>query len=88
MDSHDIGRGRGGAEKALSEIKSKILAIGVDKDLLFLKEESQFIAQFAKKGSYREIHSTLGHDAFLIEYEQLQYILSSFYLESNAANLT
>lgn len=86
MDSHDIGRGRGGTEKVLSEIKSKILAIGVDRDLLFLKEESQFIVQFAKKGSYREIQSTLGHDAFLIEYEQLQYILSSFYLESNSAN--
>ncbi len=83
MDSHDLGRGRGGVEKALSEISSKVLAIGVDRDLLFLKEESQFIAQHVQRGTYREINSPYGHDAFLIEYEQLNYILSSFYLENN-----
>ncbi|RZS98082.1 homoserine O-acetyltransferase family protein [Cecembia calidifontis] len=83
MDSHDIGRGRGGVEKALSKLKCRVLAIGVDKDLLFLKEESQMIAQHALKGTYQEIRSAYGHDAFLIEYDQLQYILSSFYLESN-----
>ena len=33
MDSHNIGRGRDGAEKALSQIKSKVLAIGVDTDV-------------------------------------------------------
>lgn len=83
MDSHDLGRGRGGLEKALREIPSKVLAIGVDRDLLFIKEESQFIAQQVPKGTYREIQSSFGHDAFLIEYEQLQYILRSFYLERN-----
>lgn len=83
MDSHDVGRGRGGTSKALSEIPSKVLAIGVDKDLLFLKEESQLIAKEVPKGSYREIKSAYGHDAFLIEYGQLEYILSSFYLENN-----
>lgn len=83
MDSHDIGRGRGGTKMALSQIPSKILAIGVDKDLLFLKEESQFIAKNVQKGSYHEIHSSYGHDAFLIEYGQLQYILKGFYLEGN-----
>lgn len=83
MDSHDLGRGRGGVEKALAAIPSKVLAIGVDKDVLFLKEESQYIANHVQKGSYKEIHSSAGHDAFLIEYEQLQYILRSFYLEEN-----
>jgi homoserine O-acetyltransferase len=86
MDSHDIGRGRGGAEKVLSEIHCRVLAIGVDKDLLFLKEESQMIAHYAQKGSYREIKSSYGHDAFLIEYAQLQYILSNFYLGINSEN--
>jgi homoserine O-acetyltransferase len=83
MDSHDIGRGRGGIEKALSEIPSKVLTIGVDSDLLFLKEESLFIAKHVQRGSYHEIHSSYGHDAFLIEYGQLQYILKGFYLEGN-----
>jgi homoserine O-acetyltransferase/O-succinyltransferase len=83
MDSHDIGRGRGGVEKALSQIPSKVLTIGVDKDLLFLKAESQFIANHVPRGTYREILSPYGHDAFLIEYGQLQYILQGFYLEGN-----
>lgn len=83
MDSHDIGRGRGGAEKALAQIKSRVLAIGVDTDVLFTSEESRFIIQHVSKGTYREIISIYGHDAFLIEYEQLNYILKSFYLENN-----
>ncbi|WP_194774726.1 homoserine O-acetyltransferase family protein [Pararhodonellum marinum] len=82
MDSHDIGRGRGGVEQALSEISSKVLTIGVDRDQLFLPSESQLIGSKVPKGTYREISSPYGHDAFLIEYEQLNYILKSFYLEN------
>jgi homoserine O-acetyltransferase/O-succinyltransferase len=83
MDSHDLGRKRGGVAVALSQIPSRVLAIGVDKDLLFLKEESQYIANHVPRGTYREIQSAYGHDAFLIEYGQLNYILTSFYLENN-----
>lgn len=83
MDSHDVGRGRGGAEAALGEISAKVLAIGVDTDQLFRNTESQFISKYVKNGVYSEINSIYGHDAFLIEYEQLIYILKSFYLTSN-----
>ncbi len=82
MDSHDLGRGRGGVEKVLGQIPSKVLAIGVDRDLLFLKEEAQYISKHVAKGTYREIQSPYGHDAFLIEYGQLQNILQGFYLEN------
>ncbi|GAB3656238.1 homoserine O-acetyltransferase [Echinicola sediminis] len=83
MDSHDVGRNRGGTAKALSEIKAKVLTIGINTDLLFTKEESQFISKNVPKGTYREISSIYGHDAFLVENEQLNYILKSFYLENN-----
>jgi homoserine O-acetyltransferase/O-succinyltransferase len=86
MDSHDVGRGRGGTELALNRIRCRVLAIGVDSDMLFTADESQFIAQHVPKGTYREISSIYGHDAFLIEYEQLNYILKGFYLESNFAS--
>ncbi|MEN2282046.1 homoserine O-acetyltransferase [Algoriphagus sp. SE2] len=82
MDSHDLGRKRGGVKKALSEITAKVLAIGVNSDLLFLSEESRFICEHAQKGTFKEINSTAGHDAFLIEFEQLSYFLKSFYLEN------
>lgn len=81
MDSHDLGRGRGGVEAALAQIEAQVLAIGVNSDILFLPEESQFISQKVKRGTYKEIQSTAGHDAFLIEFEQLAYILKSFQLE-------
>ncbi len=81
MDSHDLGRDRGGIDAALGSIEAKVLAIGVDSDLLFLPEESQFISQKVKRGTYKEINSTAGHDAFLIEFEQLAYFLKSYYLE-------
>ena len=81
MDSHDLGRNRGGLEAALKLIEAKVLTVGVDTDLLFLPEESQFISKHVKRGTYKEIKSSAGHDAFLIEFEQLSYFLQSFYLE-------
>lgn len=81
MDSHDLSRNRSCLEDVLSEIEANVLTIGVDSDLLFLPEESQFISQHVKNGTYKEISSTAGHDAFLIEFEQLAYILRSFYLQ-------
>lgn len=81
MDSHDLGRKRGGSGEALASISAKVLSVGVDKDLLFLPSESQFISQKVQRGTYKEIISTAGHDAFLIEFEQLASFLQSFYWE-------
>ncbi|TFV97722.1 homoserine O-acetyltransferase [Algoriphagus kandeliae] len=86
MDSHDLGRGRGGYQDALKKIKARTLAVGVDTDLLFLPEESMEIAKYIPKASYREIKATAGHDAFLIEFEQLRYILQSFYISNGSKN--
>ncbi|GMQ23875.1 homoserine O-acetyltransferase [Algoriphagus sp. oki45] len=79
MDSQDLGRGRRGVEDALQSIEARVLAIGVNTDWLFLPEESQFIAKKAKKGQYKEIDSSAGHDAFLIEFGQLSELLAAFY---------
>lgn len=79
MDSHDIGRGRGGVEAALNSIQARLLAVGVNSDLLFLAEESQFLSQAVPEGHYGEIVSTAGHDAFLIEFAQLSKLIETFY---------
>jgi homoserine O-acetyltransferase/O-succinyltransferase len=81
MDSHDVGRGRGGLESVLASIEANVLTIGVNSDLLFLPGEAQFISQKVKRGTYKEINSTAGHDAFLIEFEQLTCFLKSYYLQ-------
>jgi homoserine O-acetyltransferase/O-succinyltransferase len=79
MDSHDIGRGRGGVETALNAIQARLLAVGVNSDLLFLAEEARFLSQAVPAGHYGEIVSTAGHDAFLIEFVQLSKLIESFY---------
>ena len=79
MDSHDIGRGRGGVEMALKSIQAQVFAVGVNSDLLFLAEEARFLSQAVPSGSYGEIVSTAGHDAFLIEFTQLTSLIEGFY---------
>ncbi len=81
MDSHDLGRGRGGLEKASKTISAKVLAVGVNTDLLFLRQESQYLSSILNNGSYAELVSTAGHDAFLIEFEQLSQLIEDFYQE-------
>lgn len=79
MDSHDIGRGRGNVEIALKGIRAKVLAVGVNSDLLFLPEEARFLSQSVPEGTYGELVSTAGHDAFLIEFAQLTNLIKNFY---------
>jgi len=75
MDLHDIGRGRGGVAAALQRLTAEVLWIGIDSDRLYPAEEQRrWVEQLqaaGKRVTYREIVSPYGHDAFLIEDEQL-----------------
>lgn len=75
LDSHNVGRNRGGLEQALSGIKAKTIAVGISSDLLFPPEEQKLIAGLVPGASYYEIDSFYGHDGFLIEVEALTNIL-------------
>ncbi len=75
LDSHNVGRNRGGLEPALSAIKAKTIAVGISSDLLFPPEEQKLIAEFVPDATYYEIDSFYGHDGFLIEVEALTNIL-------------
>ncbi len=75
MDSHDVGRGRGGTQEALSTLAVPTLSIGVSSDLLFPPADQRYIAEHVPGAVYREIDSYLGHDAFLLEQEKLAVIL-------------
>ena len=79
MDSHNVGRGRHGVEKALSLIKAKTLVIGIKSDLLFPIEEQQYLFQNIPQSAYAEFDSYYGHDGFLIETEALTNIITSFF---------
>jgi homoserine O-acetyltransferase len=78
MDSHDIGRDRDGVYNALNKIKAKTFAIGIDSDILYPTSEQKEIAENVQDGKYFEIKSSYGHDAFLIEFDQMDPVIKNF----------
>ncbi len=82
MDLHDVGRGRGGVERALARLRAPVLTIGVGSDILYPLYQSQEIVDLAlASGSTLarvELDGPHGHDAFLIEHEQVGPPLSAF----------
>ena len=71
LDTHNVGRGRGGVAKALSEVIAHTLCIAIDSDVLFPVCEMETIATHIPNAALRVISSDFGHDGFLLEYAQL-----------------
>jgi homoserine O-acetyltransferase len=71
IDSHNVGRERGGVEKALSQIKAHTLIIGIDSDVLFPLEEQKFLAENIPNSQFEIISSDFGHDGFLLEWKSI-----------------
>ena len=71
MNSHDVGRDRGGVVSALRRITARGLVLGIDSDRLFPVADQHFIARHLPdsiSGSEAiVISSAFGHDGFLIE---------------------
>jgi len=82
MDRHDIGTGRGGIEAALAGLAvagTGLTGVGIVDDILYGPRQVQALVAAASAGGvvarYRELASTKGHDAFLVEWDQLAVIL-------------
>ena len=71
MNSHDIGRGRGGVASALAQATARALVLGIDSDRLFPVPGQEIIARHLPGNIDGDvpvvISSPFGHDAFLIE---------------------
>jgi homoserine O-acetyltransferase/O-succinyltransferase len=78
MDSHHVGRNRGGIENALKLIKSNVLVIGIQSDLLYPIEEQIELATLIPNAQLEAIDSPYGHDGFLIENEKITTIIGNF----------
>jgi homoserine O-acetyltransferase len=84
MDAHNVGRQRNSVPDALQQIKAKALVIGIESDILFPLEEQQYLARQIPGAAYVSIHSTYGHDGFLLEYAQIQDCITNFLSNKNA----
>ncbi len=78
MDLHDVGYERGSVEKVLSSVKIPVLCVGIDSDILYPVHEQKALASHLPLAQYRQINSPYGHDAFLIEFEQLGKFVREF----------
>lgn len=75
FDTHDIGRGRGGVEEALSRIKAPTIVIGITTDIIFTPDEMKQLTAMLPNAEYFELQSEFGHDGFLVEHKKLNDIL-------------
>jgi homoserine O-acetyltransferase len=82
MDLHDVGRGRGGLQAACRRIRVPTLTMGIWSDVLYPKHQQEQICRLVSAAGtpceYLEIDSVHGHDAFLIDVDQVGTALSTF----------
>jgi len=79
IQSHDVGRARGGVETALARYTGPALVIAVDSDRLYPLKNSQLL-DLGLSGSQgvKVVHSPVGHDGFLVESGQLNAFIAEF----------
>ncbi len=76
MNSHDVGRGRGGLRAALAPFRGLLVVASVTSDRLYPPRLSEEIAESRPGTVLRSIESEIGHDGFLTETEQVAELLS------------
>jgi homoserine O-acetyltransferase len=70
MNSHDIGRDRGGVEAALRRVTAESVVAGIDTDRLYPMSQQREVAG-ALGVEVQTISSRYGHDGFLLETDQV-----------------
>ncbi len=83
MDRHDIGEHWGGLDGAFARLATggtRLTGVGIEDDILYGPRQVHELVEWARGAGvdarYREIRSTKGHDAFLVEWDQLTAILA------------
>ena len=82
MDYFDLTRDYDSLEKAFANAKAKFLVVSFSSDWLFPSYQSREIITALRYNNleaiYTELQTDYGHDAFLLEAEQLTRLISSF----------
>jgi homoserine O-acetyltransferase len=81
LDTHDVSRGRvddGNVRAALRLIEQPTLVIGIESDGLFTYAEQQELAECIPNATLATIDSPEGHDAFLLQFEEVNSHILGF----------
>jgi len=83
MDRHDIGIAWGSSAGAFARLAAggtRLTAVGIQDDILYGPRQVHLLVDAARDAGvdvrYREIASTKGHDAFLVEWDQLTGLIA------------
>ena len=91
LSTVDITRDRGSFDEIANLLRCNIIQVGVDSDFFFVpaenKETQKRLDKAGLENSYHEIKSIHGHDAFLIEYQQLSDILQPVFQQPKTKSL-
>jgi len=86
MNTHDLGRGRGGVEAALASVSVPLVVAGVDSDRLYpLYLQEQIATAAPSSDGLHVIASDYGHDGFLIEAKAVGALIEHTLARSVAA---
>lgn len=77
MNTHDIGRDRGGIESAAKQIEAKVISIAFTHDLLYPIDHMHSFAHLVPNGHFYMVNTAFGHDGFLTEFEKWGTILTT-----------
>nr|WP_291380515.1 homoserine O-acetyltransferase [Demequina sp.] len=86
INTHDVGRGRGGIEAALAKFPGLALVAAVDSDRLYPLSHSQELADAIPNCDGVDLlHSDVGHDGFLVESAALNELVEGLLERVDAA---
>ena len=79
LNRHDVGRGRGGLNKALASSTVPTMIVGVDTDILYPYHQQEHLSRnLGNLLAMSKLSSPVGHDAFLVETRQMDRVLRNF----------
>lgn len=87
LDTHDVSRHRASPDAAdpvmdaLSRVEQPALVLGIESDGLFTFAEQQEVAAGIPDSRLKRIDSPEGHDAFLLQFEQVNRHIVEFFNE-------
>jgi homoserine O-acetyltransferase len=78
MDSHDLGRDRGGFEAACARLAQPTLVVSIPDDALYVPADQQELAAALPEARLEILDSAHGHDGFLLDAAALEPIVRGF----------